>query len=294
MSKPRVATVILAGCTGCHLALLDGHDRFAQLLSDVDLVASPFSGPDEIPECDVILVEGAVSTDHDEEVLLAARQRAKVLVAFGSCATHGGIGGLRNLHATETVTDHVYGDRRDENGLPQLLERVRPVHELVRVDHSIPGCSPETDRIYADIAALLEGRDPARPRRNMCAECHRVHESMLSPSRDFVADAVVSVMELDEIDPDRCFLEQGVICMGPMTREGCGSRCLDANIPCRGCVGPSRPEFDQGGKMIDALGAVLPAGAIMFMDDIVGTGYRFTLPVSVFPAAYQHEEGDDA
>ncbi len=100
-------------------------------------------------------------------------------------------------------------------------------------------------------------------------------------------------MELESIDPELCFLEQGVVCMGPVTREGCGARCTSSNIPCRGCMGPSRLEFEQGGKLIDSLGAVLPAGAMVFLDDLVGTGYRYTMPVSVFPAICDHGGEDD-
>jgi F420-non-reducing hydrogenase small subunit len=114
---------------------------------------------------------------------------------------------------------------------------------------------------------------------------------MLVHGREFVSDAVYSVMELDEIDPDLCFLEQGVICMGAMTREGCDARCVKANSPCRGCMGPSRLDFEQGAKMVDTLAAVLPAGAISFLDDLIGTGYRFTMPVSIFPTIYDHKEG---
>ena len=77
-----------------------------------------------------------------------------------------------------------------------------------------------------------------------------------------------------------------------MTREGCGARCPAANVPCRGCMGPSRAEYEQGAKMVDTLAAILPAGAIMFLDDLIGTGYRFGLPSSVLPGTVR--EGGEA
>jgi len=288
MSKPRLATLVLGGCTGCHLALLDTHEALLDILEAADLVHSPLTEGDEIPECDIMLVEGAVANEHDEEIVKRAREQAKVLVAMGACATLGGIGGLRNLQTVGEVFETAYGDEAGpgDESLPRLFRRVRPISALVPVDVEVPGCAPNTETLVEVIGAALNGQLWKAPRRNLCHECGRRHETMLDHSSAFVADAVYSVMELENIDPDRCFLEQGVVCMGPMTREGCTARCTAANVPCRGCMGPSRPEFEQGGKMVDALAAVLPAGAIMYLDDLIGTGYRFSTAVSVLPGLW--------
>lgn len=288
--KPRLATMILGGCTGCHLSLLDAHGTLVDLLGQVDLVHSPLTEGDDLPECDVLLVEGAVGSEEDERRLMEARAKASTLVAMGTCASLGGIAGLRNLHRTAEVLGHAYGAEPPNDGVPQLMPRVRPLSAVVDVDMEIPGCSPNTELILGGVEAALGLREADTRRRNLCAECVRVHSTMLHPSREFVSDAVYSLMELERIDPERCFLEQGVVCMGPMTVEGCGARCLDANVPCRGCAGPSRREFEQGGKSIDALAAVLPAGAIMFLDDLIGTGYRYTLPVSILPGLVDEED----
>ncbi|MFA5843259.1 MAG: F420-nonreducing hydrogenase [Coriobacteriia bacterium] len=293
MSKPRLATVVLGGCTGCHLSLLDAHEGLLELLGDVELVYSPLIDVADFPACDVAVVEGAVSTAHDEEVLRVVRAKAATLVAVGSCATLGGIGGLRNLHTAREVAGYVYGVT-PETEVPALQRRVRPLSDIVEVDVSVPGCAPPTETLVAAVSAAVTGAPFELPRRNLCDECSRVHDTLLEHSKDFVSDGVYALMELETIDPERCFLEQGVICMGPMTREGCGSRCTEANVPCRGCMGPSRLDFEQGGKMVDVLAAILPAGAIMYMDDLIGTGYRFSMPVSIFPAVYDHEGDDDA
>lgn len=292
MSKPRLSHVILGGCEGCYVSLLDAHEDLVTLLGSVEVVYSPLTDSGEMQECDVVLVEGAVTTENDVAALREARAKAKTLVAVGSCAALGGIGGLRNLYTSSDVLESVFGDERPTEGLPELTSRVRPLSDVVEVDISVPGCAPKTETLLAAINAALAGEPFEMPRRNMCDECTREKVALLEHSSDFVSDAVYGLMELDEIDPTLCFLEQGVICMGPMTREGCGARCTAANIPCRGCQGPSRVEFEQGAKMIDALAAVLPAGAIMYMDDLIGTGYRFTLPISVFPAIYDHDGGD--
>jgi F420-non-reducing hydrogenase small subunit len=294
MSKPTLMTVALGGCEGCHVSLLDSHEGLLDLLGVADLVYSPFSGPAEMPtRVDVAMVEGAVTTAEDRERLLKARAAAKTLVAVGSCAVLGGIGGLRNLHQADDVMREAFGDSAEKNAsLPALLPQVSAIRDFVDVDISVPGCAPKTVQIVAALTAAILGEPYEQPRRNLCDECTREKKTMLSHSADFVSDGVVALMELDEIDPKRCFLEQGLLCMGPMTREGCGARCTAANVPCRGCTGPSRPEFEQGAKTIDALAAVLPAGALMYMEDLIGTGYRFSMPTSVFPTIVDIEGGE--
>lgn len=274
------------------MSLLDAHEGLIDLLERVEVVYSPLTDSGEMQECEVVIVEGAVTTEHDEVALKEAREKAGILVAVGSCAALGGIGGLRNLYTSSSVLKSVFGEDRPSEELPELTSRVRPLSDYVKVDISVPGCAPKTETLLAALEAAIAGESFEMSRRNMCDECTREKVTLLHHSADFVSDAVYSLMELDDIDPERCFLEQGVICMGPMTREGCGARCTAANVPCRGCQGPSRVEFEQGAKMIDALAAVLPPGAIMYLDDLIGTGYRYTLPISVFPAIYDHDGGD--
>ncbi|HEX9093576.1 MAG TPA: F420-nonreducing hydrogenase [Coriobacteriia bacterium] len=293
MSRPRLATVVLSGCTGCHLSLLDAHEGLIDLLAGVELVYSPLVDGDTFPGCDIALVEGAVGNERDERVLREVRERSKVLIAMGSCAVLGGIGGLRNLYPRSAVLAEAYGDDVPGDGLPALAPSVRAVSDVVETDVEIPGCSVPTQMLVDALTALLAGQPFVLPRRNLCAECTRTKRVLLEHGRDFVSDAVYSVMELERIDPARCFLEQGVICLGPVTREGCGSRCLAGNMPCRGCMGPPQRDFEQGAKMVDALAAILPAGAIMYLDDLVGTAYRYTLPVSYFPSLVTEEAGDE-
>jgi F420-non-reducing hydrogenase small subunit len=296
VSRPTLATVALGGCEGCHVSLLDAGEGLLGLLQVADLIYSPFSGPAEIPAyADVIMVEGAVTNDEDLRRLHEARGAANTLVAVGSCALLGGIGGLRNLSSLADVKAAAFGaGHRKSELLPTLTDNVHPISDFVDVDISLPGCAPETGLIVAALSAAIAGEPFELPRRNLCDECHRVKRALLEPSSEFVSDGVYALMELDEIDPDACLLEQGVLCMGPMTREGCGAVCTAANVPCRGCSGASRPDFEQGGKAVDALAAVLPAGALMYLEDVIGTGYRFSMPVSVFPSVLPTKETRDA
>jgi len=181
---------------------------------------------------------------------------------------------------TESTVDGCYPDGED---VPPLLQNVKPLSDVVKVDYVIPGCPPLPSTIKSVLVALAEGREPELPTRNLCEECPREHAEMLVPQRGFLTDEVKAICEVEHIDPDKCFLEQGIVCMGPATQEGCHARCLKGNMPCRGCMGPTPKAMEQGAKMINAIASVLPAGGLMFMEDVVGTGYRYSVPVSIYP-----------
>lgn len=289
--KVTVATAWLSSCSGCHMALLDLHERLLDLLERVDVQYSPIVDVKDVPEVTVGILEGAVANEDNEEVAKAFRERAKIIVALGTCACYGGLPGLRNLFTREDTLRRGYvetestvdGRVPDGEDIPALCSWVRPLDQVIEVDHHLPGCPPTPSAILETLLALIEGRSPERKTRNLCGECPRVKDRMLVASRDFVTDAVVSPHELECIDARLCFLEQGVLCMGPATLEGCGARCPQGNMPCRGCMGPTSGVLEQGAKSINALSSILPVGGLMFSEDIVGTGYRYSLPVSIIP-----------
>ncbi|WP_366923972.1 F420-nonreducing hydrogenase [Metallumcola ferriviriculae] len=302
MSKKTVATAWLQGCSGCHISILDLHQELVELLGDIEILSSPLVDIKEFPRVDICLVEGAVGTEGDVRKLQELRQKSDVLVALGTCACFGGISGLRNLYKKDEVLEHCYTNVRNVNkngtipsseDVPALLESVKPVGELAKIDYQIPGCPPLPGTIKTVLQALITGKEPVLPQRSLCAECDREQRELLKPTREFIADSVVAFMELEEIDPVKCFLEQGVLCMGLATREGCHARCLKGNVPCRGCMGPTPGAMEQGAKLINSLASVLPAGGLMFMEDIVGTGYRYSMPSSIIPNISRKEEEID-
>jgi NAD-reducing hydrogenase small subunit len=168
--KPRLATVWLGGCSGCHMSFLDLDGRLIDLARRVELCASPLTDYKDFPEADITLVEGAVAnTDHLAHIK-EIRQRTKSLVSLGDCAVTGNITALRNLFPVENVLDCAYRENSTvvtgipggNGAVPRLLARVRPVHEVVKVDYFIPGCPPSADTIHDFVMALLDGRTPAQ------------------------------------------------------------------------------------------------------------------------------------
>ncbi len=164
VTKVRVATVWLGGCSGCHMSFLDMDERLLELAPLIELCYSPLVDTKEFPEVDVVFVEGAVSADEHLEMIHRIRERSKTVVAFGDCAVTGNITALRNAFPVAEVIDRAYRENADiVNGipgggvLPVLSARVRPLHDAVTIDHFLPGCPPPADAIHALLRHLVLG-----------------------------------------------------------------------------------------------------------------------------------------
>lgn len=167
MSKARVATVWLDGCSGCHMSFLDMDEVLLDLASQIELVYSPLVDTKEFPDSvDVTLVEGAVSSVEDLEKIRHIRKHTKCLVALGDCAVNGNVPSMRNAFPVDEVTHRAYFENAARNQqvpatvVPPLLDRVHPVHEAVPVDVFIPGCPPHAQVILHAVSELLAGRVP--------------------------------------------------------------------------------------------------------------------------------------
>ncbi len=165
MSKVKLATVWLDGCSGCHMSLLDLDEGILAVAEAADLVYSPLVDATEFPEdVDVTLVEGAVSSHEDLVKIRKIRERTRVLVALGDCGITGNVPSMRNPMPTQRILHRVYIEGADVNpgvptvGLPMLLPQSRPIHEFVKVELHLPGCPPNPKTIMAAVAELLEGR----------------------------------------------------------------------------------------------------------------------------------------
>jgi len=167
MSKAKVATVWLDGCSGCHMSFLDMDERLLELAELMDLVYSPLVDFKEFPEdVDVTLVEGAVSSEEDREKIMRVRSRTRLLVALGDCAVAGNVPAMRNAFKVKDVIGRAYLEDDLTNPqaphihVPPLLTKVRPVHQVVKVDLVIPGCPPSANTIHYAVTELLAGRMP--------------------------------------------------------------------------------------------------------------------------------------
>lgn len=297
-ARPTVAMLPIQGCFGCQMNLLDLHEEFEDFIKDLDIQFSYLMDVKKMPKVQIGIVEGCVANSENEEKLHELRENCEVLIAMGSCASFGGVPGLRNLFSSNDVIMRAYKESESiaKNGgipmpefVPSLTSHVRAVPDVVKTDCMIPGCPPPHDLIVSSISALLNGTTPNLRTRAVCYECKREKKSILSAKKEFIASNVLSTMELEYIDPNQCFLEQGVLCLGMVTREGCHARCMKNNFPCQGCMGPAPEVRETGAKWINTIGSLLPSGSIRFRDDLVGFSYRYTLPISMMPFKQTNE-----
>ncbi len=313
-AKPKLAFYWAASCGGCEITITELGMRLVSVGEQVDIVFWPclmdfkYSDVEALQEgeIDVCFFNGAIRCSENEHIAKLLRRKSKVLVSFGSCSHTGGIPGLANLYDAESILERVYdtvpsvdesrGTRPSPSfevpegtiEIPAFYDQVFTLAQTVDVDYFMPGCPPVVDQVWNTFQVILSGELPERgatigvdPKTN-CDACPRQ-----KGESGFQVKAWRRPHEI-ELDPDLCFLAQGVICCGPATRAGCGLPCISGNMPCRGCYGPPEGVVDQGAKLLSAIGALIdteePEEVSKIMDTIVdpaGLSYRFGLANSL-------------
>ena len=170
-AKIKVATATLCGCFGCHMSLLDIDERLFELVKIVEFDRTPLTDIKTIGHCDIGIIEGGVANAENVEVLREFRSHCKVLIAIGACAINGGIPAMRNQFELRECLEESYIDGiglhnrmiPSDPEIPLLLNKVHPIHEVVKVDHFLPGCPPSADAIWTFLTELIAGKPISFP-----------------------------------------------------------------------------------------------------------------------------------
>ena len=274
----KVASDWLNACSGCEIAIVDLGERLLTVLELVQFVHIPalmdhkYFGQMgdgkhiDIPEADVGIISGGIRNQEHLEVALEMRKKCKAIIALGTCATHGGIPALANSFENNDILSRYYStettdppDTLPSEGIPELLDASYSLDEKIDVDIYLPGCPPHPDQVFEALVAFLEGRAPKLRDKSVCDTCPTIRKGKgnLKSLRRFL-QAPHQERPDDPLDKMRCILEQGMLCMGPVTKAGCGGdgltpRCISARVPCRGCYGPVQKEGNQRLDMLNAL-----------------------------------------
>lgn len=314
MSKPKVAFYWCSSCGGCEEAVVDLNEHLLAVADAVEIVLWPVAVDSKYEDVERLadgeitasFINGAIRMDEQEEISKLLRRKSQIVFAFGSCAHLGGIPGLANFSSAQDIINRAYLDvpsmdnpdkilpqthvmfEGKELTLPGFWEKVKMLSDVVEVDYFIPGCPPMPDTIKDALTALLSGKLPPKgsvlsPPKNLCYDCPRRD----SKPEVLKINAIRRIHEVEVPEKD-CFLAHGVICAGPATRLGCGEKCIRANMPCRGCYGPSDGATDQGAAFLSSFASMIDAtdekairSIFETFQDISGTVYRFSLPASL-------------
>ncbi len=319
--KPKLAIYWAASCGGCEIAVVNLHEKILAVDAALDLMFCPClmdtkkSDIEALPDrvIAITLFNGALRSEENVEMARLLRRKSRLLLAFGSCANGGCIPALANFTTRDELLKTVYIDSPSLDNpaaiipsatsafpegdlhLPALLGRVKHLAQEVEVDYSIPGCPPESHQIWNVIETILSGDLPPRGSTigcgtlTVCDDCERTK-----------ADKRISAFRRNYEfypDPQACLLEQGLLCMGIATRNGCGAPCTKANMPCSGCYGAPEGVSDQGARMVAALGSVMDIGEtsglsedeiagrvdafLATIPDYAGLFYKYTLASSI-------------
>jgi F420-non-reducing hydrogenase small subunit len=318
-SKLKIAFYWAASCGGCEIAVLDINEKILDVAKLADIVFWPvaldvkYKDVEEMADkyIDITFFNGSVRNSEQEHMAKLLRQKSITLVAFGSCAHEGCIPGLANLTDKEGVFEQVYiKDKSNINPkavtpkietkvkegtlkIPEFYDTVKTLNQTVEVDYYLPGCPPPTKLITAAIDAIVTNNLPPKgsvlaPLKALCDECPRKRDNKK-------IGEIYRVYEKTP-EPEKCLLEQGILCMGPATRSGCGAQCLNVDMPCTGCGGKAPNVPEQGAAMISALASILGYDGVegkekysaKEVEDLInqikdpaGTFYMYSLPASL-------------
>ncbi|MBM3320804.1 MAG: oxidoreductase [Candidatus Eisenbacteria bacterium] len=306
--KGKLALYWAASCGGCEIAVLAVNEKILDVANAFDIVFWPcvMDGKvrdiEKMPDksIDLCLFNGGIRNSEQEYMARLLRRKAKVLVAFGSCAHEGCIPGLANMNSRDEILQFVYKDSPSADNpkgvlpevetkvpegtlhLPFFYDTLKTLGQTVDVDYYLPGCPPEPERIWDAIVAILSGKLPPPgsvigAETTVCDDCPRKREEK----------KIKEFKRTWQIIPDteKCLLEQGIVCCGIATRAGCGALCPQVGSPCIGCYGPNAGVEDFGARMMTAIASVIDSEDPEEIDriiqegipDPVGTFYRFSL-----------------
>ncbi|KAB2891821.1 MAG: methyl viologen-reducing hydrogenase [Desulfobulbaceae bacterium] len=237
--KIRLNTEWLCDCGGCHVALVDLHEKILNVLESVVIQKCPvLTDIKDYPEAEIGILTGSIRTEHDRHAAIEMRKKCKTIIAFGTCAVYGGLHGAGLAHSREEIMDHVFRknpttrtDFIPDSGITGLEKIVTPIDEVIDVDLYLPGCPPHPHFIFESLKTLIEHHQPRVDKSTVCAACRRT----------MTKTDVTEIKQSHEgiPDDDICFLSQGYICLGSATLDRCLAPCPNHGIMCAGCAGPT-------------------------------------------------------
>jgi coenzyme F420-reducing hydrogenase gamma subunit len=219
MEKPNIAFFDFACCEGCQLQTANMGEGLLDVLGSIDIVEfREVMSEKWDKDLDVAIIEGSITDPHAVERIKKIRNKSAVVIAYGSCAAIGGVNGMKNSFALDDIRKYVYGG--DYQFFP--TEMTKAVHQVVKVDYSVHGCPVYIPEFMTVLKAVLRRVPYEVPDYPVCVEC--------------------------KLNENVCMYDRGVTCLGPVTRAGCNSWCINNGNICYGCRGMVSNPNEKGAQ----------------------------------------------
>ncbi|HDZ76736.1 MAG TPA: cytochrome B [Candidatus Omnitrophica bacterium] len=206
-SKAKVAFFDFTDCEGCQLQIVNLNTVLLDILEHIEIVNFREAMSEPRDDYDIAVIEGSISTEHDIKRITGIRKQAKVVIALGACATIGGVNAIKNRTPLNISLMRVYKDKADKF----KTIAVKPIDQVIKVDYYIHGCPVHPNEVAEVFKCLLLGKKYDVPNYPVCVEC-KMNENV-------------------------CLYQKEQNCMGPVTRAGCNSWCVNNGNICYGCRG---------------------------------------------------------
>jgi coenzyme F420-reducing hydrogenase gamma subunit len=219
MKKPKVGIFDFACCEGCQLQIANMGEDLLSVLGSINVmewreVMSEKWGKN----LDIAIIEGSITDLNAVERIQQIRKKSKILIAYGSCATIGGVNCMKNNFSLDDIRKYVYG----ENSQFFPTELTKAVHQVVKVDYFVNGCPVYIPEFVAVLKAVLQGIPYYVPDYPVCVEC--------------------------KLNENVCMYDKKVTCLGPVTKAGCNSWCINNGNICYGCRGMVSNPNEKGAR----------------------------------------------
>ena len=291
-NKVKTAFLLAGGCAGCEMSVVDLSEKLVDALEHLEIVFWAPTVADvkyqdledmDDKSIDLAFVDGMIRNTENLHTVKVLRAKSKVLVAFGACATLGGIAALGDLHTNEELMRQAYKDSFSTDNpddvyptpeylldgkydltIPALLPNCSTLDQVVDVDYYVGGCPPHPSFVGKLVGAIVAGDLPPAGSwltggKAVCDTCKR-NPALTGQERLPIGEIKRTID--GRPDPNICLLQQGYMCFGPVTQGDCGGSCLNVNIPCRGCGGPIPGIKDFGARCVSTLASSMENEAV--------------------------------
>ena len=292
----------LAGCGGCEESILDLGEYLLELNEQTEIlfwpIAADFKYKDlkDMPNnhIDFSFINGTVRTTEHVSMAKLFRRKSKRIIAHGSCAHLGGVPGLSGFFSRESLIKKAYeevpsmADKGEQPDPQKLIEKPSALSHIIDVEYYLPGCPAPPELLKTAMLSFIADELPEKgtifgEKKSLCRTC-----PLIDTRPDHINLKFFQRVQHVDYSSDRCYLDQGLICMGPVTRGGCNAQCIRANIPCRGCFGPLDNVSDYGARAVSMLSSLIESknteeirSIIDEIPDPAGLFYRYSLASSI-------------